>query len=169
VTPLASNDSTQTCRVRLASADHWVSLALSLADLAAENRFVTPSDTLSYEITGLDDVAQKFGLSNWVGGIISGARYAFRAMKAPLRQVRIHELCGQLGSGDVSAVSSAAALTVARLLGSPAAFPLDLAGWTVQEEVLRPPGAAGASPTGGVIPSLPESGHEAAEGPPRLT
>jgi hypothetical protein len=168
MTPLASNDSTQTCRVRLAAADRWVSLSLSLADLAADNRFVTFSDTLSYEITGLDDVAQKYGLSNWVGGIISGARYAFRALKAPLRQVRLHELRGRLDSSDVSAVSSAAALAVARLLGRPAEFPLDLAGWTVQEEALRPPSAAGTSPTGGVVPSLPEPGREAAEGPPRL-
>jgi hypothetical protein len=71
---------------------------------------------------------------------------AFRALKAPIQPVCLHELRGQLGSGDVWAVSAAAALAVARLLSRPAEFPLDLGGWTIEEEGRSPPSSEGISP-----------------------
>ena len=82
-------------------------------------------------------MARQYGVSNWQGGVISGARYAFRALKTPSRQVCLRELRGQLGSGDVWAISSAAALAVARLLGPPVEVALDQ-GWTSEEEIRRP-------------------------------
>ncbi len=88
-------------------------------------------------MAGVDEAARQYGLVNWQGGVISGARYAFRALKAPIRQVCLHELRGRLGGGDVGAVSSAAALAVARLLARPE-VPVDLGGWQI-EEVRLPP------------------------------
>src|SRR6266851_5300354 len=110
MTLLAANDSRVLCRIQLTGEGRWVSLALSLGDLASANRFFVSSERLLYEMAGVDEMTRKYGLSTWQGGVISGARYAFRALKAPSRQVCLHELRGQLSSGDVWAVSSAAAL-----------------------------------------------------------
>jgi len=133
MTLLATNDTKVICRIQLTVEGRWISLALSLGDLASANRFLTLSERLLYEVAGVDELAGGYGLVNWQGGIISGARYAFRALKAPIQQVTLHELRWQLGSGDVCAVSAAAALVVARLLGRPE-VPLDLGGWKILEE-----------------------------------
>jgi hypothetical protein len=134
------------CRIRLTAEGRWLTLALSLSDLAPTNRFVVFPEGLSHEIRGLDELTQTYGLSNWQGGIISGARYAFRKLKSPPRQVRVHELRGQLGSSDVSALSSATAIAVAHLLARPQEISVDLEGWTIQAELSPPP--ASGMPTG---------------------
>jgi hypothetical protein len=133
MTPTAT-DSRTICRVQLTGEGRWVSLALSLDDTASGTRFLVRSEPLLYEMIGVDDAAREYGLANWQGGVISGARYAFRALKAPIRQVQLHELRGQLSSGDVGAVSSAAALAVSQLLGRPSEVPMDLGGWTRETE-----------------------------------
>src|SRR5947209_20472954 len=101
MTPLAATDSRVICRVQLTGEGRWVSLALSLGDLASANRFLVGAERLLYEIAGVDEMARQYGFFNWQGGVISGARYAFRSLKAPIQQVCLHELRGQLGSGDV--------------------------------------------------------------------
>ncbi|HKI37034.1 MAG TPA: hypothetical protein VKA46_34595 [Gemmataceae bacterium] len=168
MTLLTPNDSRLISRIRLTGEGRWVSLSLSLGELAPTTRFLAISERLLYEMAGLDEVAQKYGLSNWQGGIISGARYAFRALKAPPQQVCIHELRGQLGSGDIWAVSSAAALAVARLLARPPAFPVDLAGWKMEEEVWRPRSLEAEATSQGaeVAPSPPEPREGPAENLP---
>src|SRR6266446_6091638 len=108
MTPLAANDVGVICRAQLTGEGRWVSLALSLGDLTSANRFLVSAEYLLYEMEGADEQARQYGLLNWQGGVISGARYAFRALKAPTKQVRLHELRGRLGSGDVWAVSAAA-------------------------------------------------------------
>lgn len=145
MTPRATNDRKVLCRVQLTGEGRWVSLTLSLSDFASATRFLVEADVLRYEMAGVDEAARTHGLSNWQGGVISGARYAFRALKAPIRQVCLHELRGQLGSADVWALSSAAALAVARLLDRPPAFPLDLGGWAVEEEIRSFQGGDGLS------------------------
>jgi hypothetical protein len=132
MTLLATNGRKVIHRIHLAGESRWVSLALSLGELASGSRFLVGAEHLLYEMAGADDAARKYGLSNWQGGVISGARYAFRALKAPVQQVCLHELRGQLSSGDVWAISSAAALAVARLLARPD-VPLDLGGWILEE------------------------------------
>jgi hypothetical protein len=162
MTLLAANDRRVICRIQLTGEGRWVSLALSLGDLDSANRFLVDAERLPYEVAGVDEAAQKYGLSNWRGGVISGVRYAFRALKAPTHQVCLHELRGQLGSGDVWAVSSAAALAVARLLDRPPEFPLDLGGWTVEAEVRRPqPDGSPPSAKGGS--SAPEPPQDPAD------
>ena len=136
MTPLAANDGRVICRIQLTGNGRWVSVALALGDAAPANQFLVRADRLLYEMSGIDEAARQYDLSNWQGGIISGARYAFRVAKVPIQQVCLHELCGQLSSGDVAAVSSAAALAVARLIDRPE-VPLNLDGWTV-EEIPRP-------------------------------
>jgi hypothetical protein len=168
MTLLAPDDNRLIFRVRLTGEGRWVSLSLSLGEPDASARFLTVAERLWYEMKGLDEAAQKFGLSNWQGGIISGARYAFRALKVSPQQVHVHELRGQLGSGDIGALASAAAVAIARLLGRPAEFPVDLTGWKLDEETWRPPSSAAEVPTPGaeVIPSPPEPRPEPTGKPP---
>ena len=104
-----------------------------------------------------------YGLSNWQGGVISGARYAFRALKAPIQRACLHELRGQLSTCDVWAVSAAAALAVARLLDRSPEFRLDLGGWAMEEEVRRPQAVDGIFPGAKVVGSQPESPPDRAE------
>ena len=133
MTPLAAKDVSGICRAHLTGEGRWVSLALSLGGLTSGNRFVVSAEHLLYEIEGADEQARQYDLLNWQGGVISGARYAFRALKAPTQQVCLRELRGRLSSGDVWAVSAAASLAVSRLLGRPEVL-LDLGGWEVQED-----------------------------------
>jgi hypothetical protein len=131
MTTLTVNDSEMICRAKLTREGHWVSLALSLADLSSANRFLVSAERLLYEMWGTDYEAAHYSLLNWQGGIISGARYTFRALKSPIKQVCLHEFRGRLGSEDVWAVSAAASLVVARLLGRPE-VPLELGDWQVE-------------------------------------
>lgn len=163
MTLLTKPDSRVICRIQLSGEGRWVSLALSLGDPLPSTRFLVRSDHLSYQMTGADEMAREYGLSNWQGGVISGARYAFRALKAPIQQICLHELRGQLNSGDVWAVSTAAALAVSRLLAHPAEFPLALNGWTIEEEVSRPQPAEDITPSAKPDSSRPESLQERAE------
>jgi len=163
MTPPAVNDSRVICRIQLTGEGRWVSLALSLGDLASANRFLFSSERLLYEMAGVDEMTRKYGLSNWQGGVISGARYAFRALKAPSQEVCLHELRGQLSSGDVWAVSSAAAVAVARLLARPPEFPLDLGGWEMEEEIRGLQSANGISQSTKANSSEPEALQERAE------
>ncbi len=141
---LTSEDSQVICRIQLTGDGRWVSLALSLGDVASSGRLVVAADRLLYEMAGVDEGARALGLAGWQGGVVSGARYAFRALKAPIKQIYLHELRGQLSAADVGAVSSAAALAVARLLARAPEFPLDLGGWAMAEEFRG--GASAASP-----------------------
>jgi hypothetical protein len=163
MTLLTPHDSRTVCRIRLTGEGRWVSLSLSLGELTSTTRFFVTSERLLYEMAGVDGVARTYGLSNWQGGIISGARYAFRALKAPLQQVCLHELRGQLGSEDIPAVSHAAAVAVARLLARPGDMPLDLSGWKMEEELLGLPSAGASSPGAKVVHSQPEPRQEPAE------
>jgi len=162
MTLLTPHDSRAVCRILLTGKGRWVSLSLSLGELTSTTRFLVISERLLYEMAGVDGVARTYGLPNWQGGIISGARYAFRALKAPLQQVCLHELRGQLGSEDIPAVSHAAAVAVARLLARPGDIPLDIGGWKMEEELLELP-SAGASPGAKVVHSQPEPRQEPAE------
>lgn len=163
MTLLTKPNSRVICRIQLTGEGRWFRLALSLGDLAPGSHFLIHSEPLLYEMAGVDEMARDYGLSNWQGGIISGARYAFRALKAPLQQVCLHELRGQLSSDDVGAVFSAAALAVARLLARPAEFPLNVSGWAIEEEISRPPSVEALSESGKADSSPPEPLQERAE------
>ena len=87
-------------------------------------------------MAGVDEAARQYGLVNWQGGVISG-RGMPSAVESPHPAGLLARLRGRLGGGDVGAVSSAAALAVARLLARPE-VPVDLGGWQI-EEVRLPP------------------------------
>jgi hypothetical protein len=156
MTTSVQNDSRTICRIKLTGEDRWVSLSLSLGELGSATRFVVSSEGLLYDLAGADDTARMYGLSNWQGGIISGARYAFRALRAPLQQVCIHELRGRLNSGDIWAVSSGAAIAVARLLARSPEFPLELNGWKTEEEIWRSQSTQAVSQSEKIISPQPE-------------
>ncbi len=162
MTLLTASPGEAICRIQLTGEGRWVSLALSLGDLASANRFLVTAESLLYEMAGLDELACSYSLINWQGGIISGARYAFRALKAPIQQICLHELRGQLGSGDVWALSAATALAIGRVLGRPE-IPLDLGGWRREEEVRRPQATEGANQNAAVVSSPTEVTQERAE------
>jgi hypothetical protein len=119
MTPFTANDAGVICRAQLTGEGRWVSLALSLADLTSANRFLVSAERLLYEMAGADYEAGQYGLLNWQGGI---------------------------SSGDVWAVSAAASLAVARLLGRPE-VPLDLGGWQVEEVRRAQPAEDGSEST----------------------
>jgi len=161
MTPLAANATGVIWQAQLSGEGRWVRLALSLGDLTSANRFLVSAERLLYEMEGADEQARQYGLLNWQGGVISGARYAFRAAKAPTKQVCLHELRGRLGSGDVWAVSAAASLAVAWLLGGPKIL-VDLGGWRVDGE-RRPQRAEDGSQSTKVASSEGESSQARAE------
>lgn len=143
MTSLAANDTRVIWEALVSRYDHppgagrWVRVGLSLADLTSATRFLVSAERLLYEMEGTDEQSRQYGLHNWQGGVISGARYAFRALKAPTKQICLHKLRGRLGSEDVWAVSAAASLAVSRLLGRPE-VPLDLGGWDVDVYRAKP-------------------------------
>ena len=160
MTASIQNDGKTICRIKLTGESRWVSLALSLDELGPAGRFVVNSDGLLFELAGADEMSRTYGLSNWQGGIISGARYAFRALKTPLQQVCMHELRGQLNSADIWAVSSATAIAVARLLARHPEFPLELGGWKTEEEVWRSQSTNAVSQSAKIDPLQPEPRQE---------
>jgi len=163
MTTLTANDAGVIWQAQLSGEGRWVRLALSLADLTSANRFFVSAERLLYEMDGADYEAAHYGLPNWQGGIISGARYAFRAAKAPTKQVCLHELRGRLGSGDVWAVSAAASLAVAWLLGGPKIL-VDLGGWRVDGE-RRPQRAEDGSQSTKIVSSERESPQARGDSP----
>jgi hypothetical protein len=163
MTLVTKPDSRVICRVQLNAEGRWVRLALSLGDLASGAPFLVRWEPLLFEMVGIDEMAHEYGLANWQGGVISGARYAFRTLKVPLQQVCLHELRGELGSNDVGAVSSAAALAVARLLARPGELPLNFNGWTIEEKSSQTPSVEGVSESGKAGSSPPEQLQERAE------
>lgn len=131
VTPPPTDDTL--CRVRFATGGRRLSLTLSVADLRPGVGQVEIAPGVA---AGLDDPGRQ--LPGWRAGVISGARYAFRALGSPIRQVRVHEMGGRLGRSEVGAVASAAAVAVARLIGGELPALPDLAGWEVEAEVTKP-------------------------------
>lgn len=130
---LLSQDS-KLCRIRLSKNAQSLIIKLSLEELPLGQFSLSVSDRFTFDVNGLDEQSRDYALSNWKGGIISGARYAFRILKAPVRQVRLHELRGHLGSEDVQILAAATSLAVARLLGKSDNFQIDLDGWNLEEE-----------------------------------
>lgn len=133
MTLLAANNTASICRIRLATDERWVRLTLSLGKPDAGNRLVIADHTPG-AVAGHDEPASSYSPATWQGGVISGARYAFRSLAVPFQPIRLHEFSGQLGSDDLWAISAATALGVAQLLNRPATFPLDLQGWVMETE-----------------------------------
>ena len=125
------------CRIKLSGEDRWISVTLSLDESESNNRFVVSSPRIKDEMERVDDLTRTYSLSNWQGGIISGARYAFRALHVPPQQVCIHEMQERLSSDDIGTLSSATAIAVAKLLSQNAEFKLDLFGWKREAEVWK--------------------------------
>lgn len=156
------------CRIQLTGQGRWVSVALSLGELAPANRFLVGAEGLLYEMAAADEASHQYNLANWQGGVISGVRYAFRTLHAPLQQVCLHELRGQVGSSDVSAVAAAAALAVARLLGR-SEVPLDLGGWVLAEENGAAPSAETVGQSTRAASPHPDAAEAHASNAPRAS
>jgi hypothetical protein len=140
-----------------------VSLTLSLGSRDPAARLLTLSEGSSCELTGTDELSRGYTLRNWQGGIISGASYAFRTLGVPFQPLYLRELRGQLGCEDISALSFAAALAVARLLDQPDP-PLDLNGWKVEAEVRRRAASGnGPSESHAAVPASAEPEQAPAE------
>jgi hypothetical protein len=95
-------DDRRACRVHLQhdSGERWASLGLSLRDDVDEGRFLVYSAHFFCEVDGLDEIAASYCLENWESGVISGATFAFRTLKQPLKRLLISELRGRLRSQD---------------------------------------------------------------------
>ncbi|HVC95251.1 MAG TPA: hypothetical protein VND64_16265 [Pirellulales bacterium] len=129
-------DDRRACRVhfRHDSGERWASLGFSLRDDVDEGRFLVYSAHFLCEIDRLDEIATSYCLENWESGVISGATFAFRRLKQPLKRLLISELRGRLQSQDMDVLALAAMIGVSALFGGDA--PRDgLPGWTHDVEM----------------------------------
>ncbi len=129
-------DDLRGCRVHLrhASGERWASLGLSLRDDIDVGRFLVYSAHFLCEIDGLDEIAASYCLENWESGVISGATFAFRRLKQPLKRLLISELRGRLQSQDMDVLAQAAMIGVSTLSGQEVRRD-ELPGWTHDVEM----------------------------------
>lgn len=125
-------DEKGTCSVELTRGDRRVSLTVSLGETYTGGGIATVPNFRG-AVEGADEAAKTYSLSAWLGGMASGAFYAFRSLSIPRRRVWLHQLEGRLGSDDMEAVAAAAVLAVASL-SEKESPPLELEGWTVRPD-----------------------------------
>ncbi|HUY34345.1 MAG TPA: hypothetical protein VMV69_16485 [Pirellulales bacterium] len=105
-----------------------------MRDDVDEGRFLVYSGHFLCEVDGLDEIAASYCLENWESGVISGATFAFRRLKQPLKRLLISELRGRLRSQDMDVLALAAMIGVCTLSGG--VVPRDgLPGWTHDVEM----------------------------------
>jgi hypothetical protein len=87
-------------------------------------------------IEAVDNLSRSYDLRAWESGVMSGAFHAFRALDSSRRRIVVTDFRGTLGSTDMTALATATALGVAKLLER--ALPgADLAEWTSSISVLE--------------------------------
>jgi hypothetical protein len=127
---ISTPTSAGTVRVRLERSPHWLQLEIALDGAWEGGALLIYPDTRSVNLEGTDEISREYDLDAWQSSIMSGAFYAYRALKLPRRRLIDLRLQGSLGSEDMTALATAAALGVAKLLG--AELPdADLLEWTV--------------------------------------
>ena len=110
--------STVTVR-RTSDPSRWVRVTLSLRPQAAGAAFVEYAPEFLSRITPADQEAGAYQDANWLSGVVSGLGYAWRRWLRPDRGVRVSELRGHLGHGDVGGIAAAVSIAVCELLGEP--------------------------------------------------
>jgi hypothetical protein len=102
-------------QVRLAKGEHEIHLVLSLGGECTDGKLVQLIPDAPFSIQGEDEMSAQYKVSNWMSGIISGARYAFRALNIPRQEVRIRECSARLDSSEMEALAYASAMAVYKL------------------------------------------------------
>jgi hypothetical protein len=98
----------------LKSGDAWLRLSLSLeseylgGDLV---RFRPSGDS----IEGMDELSKSYRETNWLGGVASGAFYAFRTLRIPRQHLNVSVLQGSLRAKDMEIVATATAIAIGKL------------------------------------------------------
>jgi hypothetical protein len=67
-------------------------------------------------IESADELSSNYRAENWMSGVISGALYAFRALRVPRRRLSLEALSGRLRSIDMDALAHCSAAVTASLL-----------------------------------------------------
>jgi hypothetical protein len=122
--------SSSTVRVRLENSPRWFELEFCLDDEWLGGPFVVNRDAGAVSVEAADDRARTYDTQTWESGIASGAFYAFRTLERPRRRIALTGLRGLLGSEDMTALATAAALGVAKLLDRQLPD-VDIANWKI--------------------------------------
>jgi hypothetical protein len=109
--------------VRLAKGHHEIHLVVSLGEESNSVKLVRLAPGASFSIRGEDEMSSQYKLSNWMSGLISGARYAFSTLKIPRQEVRIRECSARLDSSEMEALAYAIAMAVYKLANREMAGP----------------------------------------------
>jgi len=97
----------------------WVELVFELREPDGLGWLVHASD-FSCCVEGTDELARSYDLENWESAIKSGIIFvARRANRMPPSPVRLREINGRLGAGDIGGIARAAEAGFAELLNIP--------------------------------------------------
>lgn len=107
----------------------WVELVFELRKPDGLGWLVHASDFNSW-IEGTDDLARGYDLENWESAIKSGFFFVARQAGRTPPPIRIWEITGRLGAGDIGGIARAAEAGLAELLNF--ALPSCHAEWGVQ-------------------------------------
>ena len=110
-------DSTARCTVEGAKGASTFRLTLSLGDLHQSGDWVIVADGAHFDIKGADEMAAAYHRKNWLCGVATGSRYAFRTLEIPFQRVNVRAFVGHLGSADLEATSLATSIAIAKLAG----------------------------------------------------
>lgn len=108
----------------------WVRMRLRVAEECHRGLWVRVLPGTDIAIVGVDELSQSYGPQNWLIGIASGARFAFRALGVPLHFVELDEALGQLIAQDTETLATGAVIGIATWYGRELSD-VDRSGWTV--------------------------------------
>ena len=131
VPPAASN---LFCALKLSGPEQSCILVVSLGEsFRGGNLFRLVPNAVSH-IEPRDATAESYSEDNWFAGMMSGARYAFRALKSPLRNIDVWSMEGHLAASATEPLAHAAASAVSKLLDKELAVTMP-EGWACQTEM----------------------------------
>ena len=125
------------CKIHISRDDDWAIAVVSLDGAFTGGALVEPVPSFLGGIEGKDEVASSYKVANWLGGLTSGALYAFRALKLPRRRLLLSELAGSLRGSGMQALANGACVGVATLCERDSPI-VDADGWQIECEVLSP-------------------------------
>ena len=88
-------------------------MTLSLTNEFTGGELVRFDDNSNFSVEATDQLSSNYSRVNWMGGIASGALYAFRALHLTRQRVVITDLVGRLRASDMEAIACGSAIAIA--------------------------------------------------------
>lgn len=150
--------------VRLTKDDSHLHIGFWLGEEFTGGELVHLAPGARIAVEGADPLSSTYSRTNWMGGLASGALYAFRTLHLPRQRLLLTELSGRLQSCDMEAVASGAALGIARLANQELAQ-VPTSGWHAEVQLgahlpLHGPVAGVASHVAPVASATPAPARE---------